>query len=794
MASSFMGLYVQRDALHIAQKALDITGNNVSNIDTPGYSRQRVDICSVSYSKNTLGYNTAISLSGNGAEAVGVAQIRDKLLDQQVRSRSGDYCNVGVKASTLGSLESIFDSIEADARDSNGKDLGVSFASLVNKLKSSLQSFSVDHADRAEIANITVNSAKSLVQCINSCAAKIDDVSQEVIVDTRTTVDRINKIFAEMADLNISIKDAYISMGYFTSSYDSYMVQDQYGPLELKDKMNLLLDELSQYGNIHVNEENDGTFTVKFADTIVVSGKYYSQMAMTEFNPRPTELGFVLTSGGTDDFKPKLDAGGNQISPYGEVDKDIDYRIRGLKTKDEWHKLHDKYATGGDVQYLIRNGNATDRILNITGGREGRPTPQLLDSGSLRGFLDVYNGRGMLYKDTDGIYENVTAQKNVANKALETLSKYNKGEVELTRGELEKLRNDIETAIGAEVRVEGGKYTVKLNNTELLSADGSCMTLSVAAKNTEDFAKLNATDADGNEVTLRTIYANSYEGIEYYRDMLNSYVKTITEEFNGIYSGINVTVDAAEYVNSYAAQLALYNEDPAGSDLTSAQLEEIIANLEKAGATVTPNTVDGGEKYTVEYAGKTVAKDDGTVDRLLREELPEDKQDAVLEGVDYKLFTYNEESFRTAAMDFRVGQQWLDNPRIISNPAGDNKFEELNNEYINRLIGVFNKPLVYRDAFGHEYRDSFTPENFVSILCTDLGEKVSSEQTRQEAIDVDLSEKEMYRSEAMDVSMEDEGANMLNFQKWYNAISRMITTMDEMLDKLINNTGIVGLR
>lgn len=794
MASSFMGLYVQRDALHIAQKSLDITGNNISNIDTPGYSRQRVDICSVAYSKNTLGYNTAISLSGNGSEAVGVTQIRNKVLDLKVRSCSGDYCNVGVKASTLGDIENIFDSIEADARDTDGKDLGVSFASLVNKLKSSLQSFSSDNADRAEIANITVNSAKSLVQCINSCAAKIDDVSEQVITDTRTTVDRINKIFAEMADLNINIKDAYISMGYFTSSYDNYKVQEQYGPLELKDKMNLLLDELSQYGNIHVNEENDGTYTVKFADTIVVSGKYYSQMAMTELTPRPTEMGFVLTSGGVDDFKPKLDAAGNQISPYGEVDKDVDYRVRGLKTKEEWHKLHDKYATGGDVQYLIRNGNATDRILNITGGRDGRPTPQLLDTGTLRGFLDVYNGRGKLYKDTDGIYQNVSAQKDVANKALDTLAKYNRGEIELTRGELEKLRNDIETAIGAAVRVEGGKYTVKLNNTELLSADGSCMTLSVAAKNTEDYGKLNATDADGNEVTLRTIYANNYEGIEYYRDMLNSYVKTITEEFNGIYSGINVKVDAAEYVNGYAAQLALYNEDPAGSDLTSAQLKEMIENLEKAGATVTPNTVDGGEKYTVEYAGKTVAKDDGTVDRLLREELPEDKQDAVLEGVDYKLFTYNEESFRTAAMDFRVGQQWLDNPRIISNPTGDNKFEELNNEYINKLIGVFNKPLVYRDAFGHEYPDSFTPENFVSILCTDLGENVSAAQTRQEAIDVDLSKHEMLRSEAMDVSMDDEGVNMMNFQKWYNAISRMITTMDEMLDKLINNTGIVGLR
>ena len=34
---------------------------------------------------------------------------------------------------------------------------------------------------------------------------------------------------------------------------------------------------------------------------------------------------------------------------------------------------------------------------------------------------------------------------------------------------------------------------------------------------------------------------------------------------------------------------------------------------------------------------------------------------------------------------------------------------------------------------------------------------------------------------------------MMNYQKWYNAISRMITTLDEALDKLINGTGRVGL-
>lgn len=694
MASSFMGLYVQRDALHIAQKALDITGNNISNIDTVGYTRQRVDICSVSYARNTLYYNTAIPLSGNGSEAVGVTQIRDKILDKKVRAYTGDLCKAGVKAETLSNVEDVFDSIEADARDTDGKDLGVSFASLVNKLKSSLHSFSTDHADRREIANIALNSAQSLVQCINNYDSKINDVCDATITDTNATVNRINTILARMANLNDNIKDAYISMGYFTTSFDNYKVMDAYGPLELKDEMNALLDELSQYGNIDCTEESDGTFTVKFADTIVVKEKYYAQMAMTEINPRPTELGFVLTSNGAADFEPKLDGNGNIIDPYRYINKDVDYRIRGLKTEDEWHKLHDEYRTGGDVQFLLRNENAGP-MLNITGGPDGRAVPKYLEKGSLRGLLDVYNGRG-LFADASGVYNTVEQQLEIANEALAVLDGADVGSEEAL-----KAKADLEKALGAKVEIkekeDGTKYyTAKIGEKFILDDHGA-KELTLEAADGEDNAKIKA---DGE--TVRTIYSNEQKGIEYYRDLLNSYVKTLTEEFNGIFK-----------------------------------------------------------------------------------DFP-----------DVKLLKYDEESFRTAAADFRVDDCWIKNPMVISNPYGEgnNEFLELSNEYINKLLGVFTKSFQYTDTNGNSYPDSYTLENYVSILCLDLGEQVSLAQTLYETADVNLTVVETKRSEIMDVSMDDEGVNMMNFQKWYNAISRMMTTMDELLDKLINGTGIVGLR
>ena len=101
MPSSFMGLYVQREALACAQKALDITGNNLANVKTKGYTRQRLDVASVANAAGTLGYKTGLDLAGQGVEGVGVTQIRNALLDKQFRNYNSDVSNTTVKSNVL---------------------------------------------------------------------------------------------------------------------------------------------------------------------------------------------------------------------------------------------------------------------------------------------------------------------------------------------------------------------------------------------------------------------------------------------------------------------------------------------------------------------------------------------------------------------------------------------------------------------------------------------------------------------------------------------------------------------
>lgn len=725
MPSSFMGLYVQRNALLISQKALDITGNNISNINTKGYSRQRVDICSIANAKNTLGYNTSVALAGMGSDTIGVAQIRNRLLDRKVRVYSGDLCNVGVKVNTLSDIEDIFDSIEADSGD-----IESSFAAIVNRLKAALQSYSADHADRSEMANITKNAAESLAQAIRNYNLKLNDVSNQTLKDARSTVDRINAIFAEMGNLNKQIKDSYISMGYITATQGNYQVQGDYGPLELKDKMNNLLDELSQYGNIDFHEEDDGTFTVKFANQTVVYGKYYAQMATTEISPSPTELAFVITS------STQLDADGNPVlDEYGKP-------LNGLYDKDTWYEMNLAGKTSGDSSELIRKilrgetegmedlkeiKGMFDTIVDVTG--KDVHGKQYISSGSLRGFLDMYNGRGLFTDNSDkSIYQSINDRLALANKYLGMLDDIDTLEPE----EIDNISDLLKETIGAELKYneKTNNYTVTVNGVTLYDKNAGINEAgNLQVINPDSPNRSNAQIVVGDKI-IRTIALNDQKGIEYYRDMLNAYVKTITDEFNKVYS----KVPNPKY-------------DPDDPDSTEPEFLDPI-----------------------------------------------------------KLFEYSNEEgdfdFRSAASNFRISDEWIRDPEIVANPSGENRFGELDNTYIHRLLALFESDLEYGDGYedmfgegnGHHIHLKFPIDEFVSHINGEVGTHLESETGIYDATDIMLTSEEKLRSEAMDVSMNEEGINMMNYQKWYNAISRMISTLDEALDKLINQTGLVGLR
>ncbi|WP_324824532.1 flagellar hook-associated protein FlgK [Sinanaerobacter sp. ZZT-01] len=227
LRSTFYGFTTALSALRTSQKALDVTGQNISNMNTSGYTRQRLDLYSVRSSGYGDRYATrSSSYIGQGVGVTNVSQARDPFLDVRFRREAAKLGQIDANLSVKEDLESIFDETQKTALQSRFQDL-----------ISQLQTLS-DHSGAAEFDSIVRSSAESLTKLLRQYSNSLKSVrEQEEYNMENVTVNKVNSLLNDIATLNKTIKESQI----FGSS-----------SLELLDQRNLLIDELSTYMNINV--------------------------------------------------------------------------------------------------------------------------------------------------------------------------------------------------------------------------------------------------------------------------------------------------------------------------------------------------------------------------------------------------------------------------------------------------------------------------------------------------------------------------------------------------------------
>lgn len=230
MRSSFSGFYVAKSGLQAAQANLQTTGQNMTNVNTEGYTRQRVDTYAVGSNSNFMRYANKTDLSiGGGVECTGVSQIRDPYLDVRYRMENAKVGDTGAQLDALNDLETLFNEVKSKGLDSQ-------FTDLVSQLQT-LAGNSTDPV----MENIVKNSSLLLVQSFNNIASQIDQVRNEQTKSLQTDmVTNVNNLIKNIAHLNEEIKSSDISGS--TS-------------LELVDQRNTMIDELSQYANIEISSK-----------------------------------------------------------------------------------------------------------------------------------------------------------------------------------------------------------------------------------------------------------------------------------------------------------------------------------------------------------------------------------------------------------------------------------------------------------------------------------------------------------------------------------------------------------
>lgn len=226
--STFAAFVTAYSGLQASQKALDVTGHNISNVDTAGYTRQRLDLLSVSSGGYTNRYAFAKSTEiGQGVNVSGVSQVRDPFLDVRFRRENAQLGETGMEHSVLTSIEDIMDEFIAAGGLSKG------FDGLITQLQNLSK-----NTGNTEFDGIVRSSADLLCKLFNEYSNQINTVREQYEYElSDIDVPRVNTILKNIAELNKNIRTDQV---YGNPS------------LELQDQRNLLIDELSQYMKVDV--------------------------------------------------------------------------------------------------------------------------------------------------------------------------------------------------------------------------------------------------------------------------------------------------------------------------------------------------------------------------------------------------------------------------------------------------------------------------------------------------------------------------------------------------------------
>ena len=220
------------------QRALATVGNNIANVDTEGYSRQRVEIAqSASSSEGSLNI-------GNGARAVRVQRSYDNFVVENLRSSQSQLNKHQATLEYVTQLENIL------------ADKQLSLSTSMDGFFAAVQEVSLSPSSVAARQNM-LNVAESTVAQFTSVGTQLSLIEENSYSDLTGQVSSLNQLADQLASVNASLNRV--------NSLDKQ-------PNELLDRRDTLIQDMSKLLRVHVVEKNNGAVDIHIGD--VASGQY----------------------------------------------------------------------------------------------------------------------------------------------------------------------------------------------------------------------------------------------------------------------------------------------------------------------------------------------------------------------------------------------------------------------------------------------------------------------------------------------------------------------------------------
>ena len=223
MASTFFGLTIASSGLRAANAALNTTGNNISNVNTAGYSRQQV----TQEAANALRVFATYGCAGAGVETIAIERVRDKFYDNKFWSNETKLGEYDAKAYYCKMIE--------DYQEDDNK---TGFVSVFARIEAALQDITRDASNTNTKAQF-IAAAKSLSDYFNNMYGDLQNLQSDVNDEIKIRADQINSIAQDLATVNKQINTIEMT-GTIAN--------------ELRDKRDMLIDELSSIVDVETSE------------------------------------------------------------------------------------------------------------------------------------------------------------------------------------------------------------------------------------------------------------------------------------------------------------------------------------------------------------------------------------------------------------------------------------------------------------------------------------------------------------------------------------------------------------
>lgn len=278
MRSTFMGLETSKRGIFTQQTALYTTGHNISNANTLGYSRQRVNMeATAGFPYPGLNSPTYPGHLGTGVEAGSIQRIRDEFIDRQYRQETSRLGYLGSTVKSISQMEDIMD---------EPSKYGINQA-FTNFWKS-MEDITKDPQLMAG-RQVLLAEGRTLAESFNYMDRQLKKIQGNIGNEIKVTTNDVNSILKQIAHINKQIETVEPS-GYV--------------PNDLYDARDVLVDELNKQLPVSIKREKsgglakdvaEGTLTITYEPSdgsppiTLVEGREYAALAAVDRNGNPVD-------------------------------------------------------------------------------------------------------------------------------------------------------------------------------------------------------------------------------------------------------------------------------------------------------------------------------------------------------------------------------------------------------------------------------------------------------------------------------------------------------------------------